>query len=300
MNRWWWIPAAIVLFFVGDRVGATLLEQLLDRSPQRFCQLYAGKLVGEIALAGNSRGVVDLHAPSIAEATGKTAVNLSHNGMTAEIARAIVDDYLQRNPKPKLLVIEVSLVTSETTEAGVLEYMPFWGHSQRLVDLGQKYCRDEVVAGDVTWLYRFNSELALRSLIYWARGRGDQGSGMNAALSSALVAETKALEPLKFEVFPQEVAALVETVKAARQAGVEVRLVLAPYLPAYADKITNFDAIVAQVSTATGAKVFDFSRAIQDTNMFADRVHLNPDGSRELTRLMVEAGVFKIDESAGG
>ena len=82
MKRWWWVLAAIVLFFIGDRVGATLLGQLLDRSPQRFCQLYAGKLDGEIALAGNSRGVVDLHAPSIAEATRKTAVNVSHNGMT--------------------------------------------------------------------------------------------------------------------------------------------------------------------------------------------------------------------------
>ena len=61
MKRWWWILAAIVLFFIGDRVGATLLGQLLDRSPQRFCQLYAGKLDGEVALAGNSRGVVDLH-----------------------------------------------------------------------------------------------------------------------------------------------------------------------------------------------------------------------------------------------
>ena len=141
-------------------------------------------------------------------------------------------------------MIEVSLVTSETTEAGVLEYMPFLGHSQRLVELGQKYCHDEVVAGDVTWLYRFNSELSLRSLIYWARGRGDQGSGMNAALSSALVEETKALEPLKLDVFPQEVAALAEMVKAARQAGVEVRLVLAPYLPEYAEKITNLDAMV--------------------------------------------------------
>ena len=56
----------------------------------------------------------------------------------------------------------------------------------------------------------------------------------------------------------------------------------------------------AQISAATGVKVFDFSRAIKDTNKFADRVHLNPDGSRELTRLMVEAGVFKIDEPAGG
>ena len=59
--------------------------------------------------------------------------------MTPEIARAIVEDYLEHNPKPKLLVIEVSFVTSETTEAGVLEYMPFWGHSKRLVELGAKY-----------------------------------------------------------------------------------------------------------------------------------------------------------------
>lgn len=300
MKRWWWVLGAIALFFIGDRVGAALLGQLLDRSPQRFCRLYAGKLEGEILLAGNSRGVVDFHTPAIAEATGKTAVNISHNGQTGLIARAIGEDFLQLSPQPKLMVIEVSLVTSETTEAGVLEYMPFWSHSQRLTDLGREYCHDEVIATDVTNLYQFNSELMLRSMIYLASGRSDQASGMNAALSPALVEETRRLEPLKLTVVDNELAALADLVKAAQSAGVEVRLVFAPYLPVYTEKITNLDEIIRQVSAATGLKVFDFSRAITDENLFADRVHLKPAGSRELIRLMQEAGVFEIAPANGG
>lgn len=300
MKRWWWVLAAIALFVIGDRVGAALLGQLLDRSPQRFARLYAGKLEGEIALAGNSRGVVDFHAPAIAEVTGKTAVNISHNGQTGLIARAIGADYLEFSSKPKLLVIEVSLVTTSTTEAGVLEYMPFWSHSRRLTELGRKYCHDEVIAIDVTNLYQFNSELMLRSLIYLASGRSDQGSGMSAGLSSALIEETRQLEPFKLEVVGEELAALADFVKAAQEAGVEVRLVFAPYLPMYAEKMTNLDEVVGQISAATGLKVFDFSRAIQDEKFFADRVHLNPAGSRELIRLMQEAGVFEIAPPTGG
>jgi hypothetical protein len=300
MKRWWWVLAAIALFFVGDRVGAALLGQLLDRSPQRFSRLYAGKLAGDIALAGNSRGVVDLHAPTIAEVTGTSAVNISHNGQTGQIARAIVEDFLELSPKPKLLVIEVSLVTSETTEAGVLEYMPYWSHSQRLTELGREYCHDEVIATDVTNLYQFNSELMLRSMIYLASGRSDQGSGMNATLSSALIEETRQLEPFKLEVVDDELVALADLVKAAQDVGVEVRLVFAPYLPMYAEKIINLDDVIRAVSDATGLKVFDFSRAIPDENLFADRVHLNPTGSRELIRLMQEAGVFEVAAANGG
>jgi lysophospholipase L1-like esterase len=292
MKRWWWIFAAIALFFVGDRVGGSLIGQLLDLSPQRFSRLYSGQLEGEIACLGNSRGVIDFNAPAIAKATGRPTVNLSHNGMTPKIALAIFEDYLERNKKPKLLVIEVSFVTVTTSKGGVLEYMPFWRHSDRLVDLGRAFSRDAVIAGEVTWLYRFNSELFLRSMIYLARGQSDQGATMNASLSSELLAQTQQLEPYPLNIDSQEVEALAAIVSAARAAGIEVRLVLAPYLPDFAKKITNLPEIQAQIFAATGLKVFDFSQALQDTKFFADRVHLNPAGAQEFLQRMLAAGVF--------
>lgn len=298
MKRWWWIFAAIVLFFVGDRLGGAIIGSLVDRSPQRFSRLYSGNLAGEIACLGNSRGVVDFHAPSIAEATGQPTVNLSHNGMTPKIAAAIFQDYLDHNPRPKLLVIEVSFVTGSTSKAGVLEYMPFWRHSPRLVELGNEYSREDVLAGEVTRLYRFNSELLLRSLIYLARGQSDQGSTMNATLSPELIAETKQLEPFPLEVDAQELAALAAIVDGARKAGIEVRLVLAPYLPEYAAKITNLPEIVAQISAATGLQVYDFSTALSDASMFADRVHLSPAGTGAFSQEMLKAGLF--DSGAAG
>ena len=268
MKRWWWILASIALFFIGDRLGAALIGSLLDRSPQRFSRLYTGQFQGEIACLGNSRGVVDFHAPSIAEATGRTTVNLSHNGMTPKIARAIFADFLDHNPKPKLLVLEVSFVTGPTSKGGVLEYMPFFRHSDRLVKLARQYSREAVIAGEITRLYHFNSELTLRSLIYLLRGQSDQGATMNASLSPELIEETKRLEPFPLKVDAQELEALVEIVDTARQAGIEVRLVFAPYLPAYADKMTDLDEVLAQIAQATGLQVFDFSRAVTDTNLF--------------------------------
>jgi len=297
MKRWWWILASIALFFVGDRLGAALIGQLLDRSPQRFSRMYTGQLQGDIACLGNSRGVVDFHAPSIAEATERPTINLSHNGMTAKIARAIFQDYLDHNPKPKLLVLEVSFVTGPTTKGAVLEYMPFWRHSDRLIELGREFSRDAVIAGEITRLYRFNSELTLRSLIYLARGQSDQGSTMNASLSPELIEETKQLQPFPLEVDARELEALVAIVAAARDASIEVRLVFAPYLPEYAEKMSNLDEVQAQIAAATGIKVFDFSRTLSDTGLFADRVHLNPAGAHEFLQQMLKAGVFALTDS---
>jgi lysophospholipase L1-like esterase len=296
MKRWWWILASIALFFIGDRLGAALLGSLLDRSPQRFSRLYTGQLHGEIACLGNSRGVVDFHAPSIAEAAGRSTVNLSHNGMTPKVARAIFADFLDHNPKPKLLVLEVSFVTGQTSKGSVLEYMPFFGHSKRLVELARQYSREAVIAGEISHLYRFNSELTLRSLIYLVRGQSDQGATMNASLSPELIEETKQLEPFPLEIFPQELEALVAIVDAAHNAGVEVRLVFAPYLPIYAEKMTNLDEVIAQISAATSRKVFDFSRSVTDTNLFADRVHLSPAGAQEFLQQMLKAGVFALTD----
>ncbi|MGD9637162.1 MAG: hypothetical protein AB7G28_10105 [Pirellulales bacterium] len=292
MKRWWWILAIIALFFVGDRIGAALIGSLVDRSPQRFSRLYSGRLDGQIAVLGNSRGVIDFRAPSIAEATGRSTVNLSHNGMTPRIAQAIFADFLEHNQKSELLVVEASFVTVDTSKGGVLEYMPFWSHSQRLIALGREFSRQDVIAGDISHLYRFNSELTLRSLFYLLRGQSDQGGAMEGTLTPELIEETKQLEPSPLEVFPEELEALVAIVNAARDAGIEVQLVFAPYLPQYAEKITNLPEVEARITAATGLAVHDFSRALDDTSLFADRVHLSPAGTQEFLQKMLTAGVF--------
>src|SRR5262249_38883200 len=159
MKRWQLILAVIVTFFVGDRLGGFTLEQLLYKSPQRFSKLYSGRLNAEIVCLGNSRGVVTLNTSIIPETTGRSAVNIRHNGMSAQIGRAIFADYLEHSEKPRTLVVEVSYVTTPTSRGQVSEYIPFWGRSERLEALGKEFCASSVGASQVTWLYRYNSEL---------------------------------------------------------------------------------------------------------------------------------------------
>jgi hypothetical protein len=292
MKRWLVVAAAIVVFFAGDRTGGLALDELLERSPQRFCRLYSGRMAADIVCLGNSRGMFSLAAPEIAKATGRTAVNISYNGMTVQIARALFADYVRDNGAPKLLVIEGSFVTTETGRGLVAEYKPWFNQSPGLLALGEKYCLSEANATQLTWLYRYNSELALRALYYLARRQSDQSPRMTGSISAKLLEEVEESEPAALEVQPDELAALKNLVSEARAAGTEVKIVFAPYLPAYADKITNLKSMMDEVSQATGSEVVDITHSISDTKLFADRVHLNPGGVAEATKLLLERGVF--------
>jgi hypothetical protein len=292
MNRWWQIAAIIAVFFIGDRAGGLVMDQLLERSPQRFCRVYAGTFNAEIVCLGNSRGMFTLAAPAITKATGRRAANISYNGMTVQIARAMFADYLAHDRMPKLLVIEASFVSTATDRGLVAEYKPFWNESPGLRALGEKYCPDEARACMLTWLYRYNSELSLRSLFFLARGQGDQSPTMSGAISAKLLEEVEQSASVELNVDAEEMAALKSLVEEARAAGIEVKLVFAPYLPAYADKISNLAAVMQQISAETRTEVVDLTHAISDPNKFADRVHLNSEGVAEVTKLLIERGVF--------
>ena len=75
--------------------------------------------------------------------------------------------------------------------------------------------------------------------------------------------------------------------------GIDVQLVYAPYLPAYAEKIENLDALLAELSQSLGQQVQDFSRSLSDTDDFADRLHMNPQGARKFTQQLLDRGVLQ-------
>jgi len=54
----------------------------------------------------------------------------------------------------------------------------------------------------------------------------------------------------------------------------------------------NLDQFLKQIGEGAGTEVIDLTRAIDDENVFADRVHLNGAGRQVLTKLLIARGVF--------
>src|SRR3972149_2718659 len=292
MNRWLMVALFLVTLFRSDRIGGALLENVLYRSPQRYSMLYEGRYRGEVVAIGNSRGVHVLDGALIEERAGTSVTNIGHNAMTPTVIRAIFNDYLEHNPPPKLLIVEASCVTSKTGRGLLLDYKPFWRRSARLRQLGESYSPNTATACQLSHLYRYNSEMYLRALSYWLRGRSDQQSFMYQRVTPSFIAAVEQMKPREFRIVPAELEALRGLIEDATEAGVNVKLIYSPVLPAYAERVTNLEQFLSDVSQATGREVQDYSGAITDASEFADRFHINRDGSRHITEIMIERGLF--------
>jgi hypothetical protein len=299
MARGWIIVLTVVLFFIGDRLGGSLLEHVLYQSPQRFPSLYGGRLDGDIVCIGNSRGVYALDLAMVEDRTGRSIVNISHNGMTPQIALALFSDYLEHNRKPELLIVELSFITTRTTPGVALDYKPFWNRSERLRKLSEGLSHRSVVASQLFHLYRYNSEIFLRAVAYWLRGKSDQAGFMNKDITPDLVAKTEQLETFRFKTVPEELDALKQLIALAHKEGIEVQVVLAPYLPIYAERISNLGELINDFTKSTGLEVMDMSTSIQPTDHFADRVHVNRRGTQAHTELLIRSGIFEPKRDPG-
>jgi len=286
------VIAFVGLLFAGDRLLARCLDALQARSGFRFSRVYAGGDVRyDVVVIGNSRGVNGFYAPGLQEATGRTVLNLSYNGMDTVVAEAIFLDFLDRYPAPKTLIVEPTNVLAEPGLESALK--SYAGHSARLRSLIASVDPVAARAGELTHLYRFNNELFLRALYYL--GGDDQGWINEYTIGEAQLQKLRAAPP-ETELPPlgeANLAALGRLVSAARAAGCEVRLVISPYLPVYRGKLFWWPQFIARLEAAAGAKVVDLSCAVADLGAFADRLHLNRRGVEPLLQRMRASGVLR-------
>jgi hypothetical protein len=292
MKRWSLVLATVAVFFVGDRLGAMLLERVTMSSPQRYSRLYSGRLAGDLLCVGNSRGVSLLDAELVEKATGQRLVNISGNGLSAQMVKALVEDYLDHQQPPKVIVIEASCVTTATGPGVVSDFKPFWSRSPRLSSLAEKYATTVATATQVTWLYRFNSELFLRSMYFLVRNKSDQFGLLSGQIPQALVREVEQMKPFNLELVPDELQALHDLIGDLRKRGVVVRLVYAPYLPQYAEKMSNLDDSLKKISESANLETIDLTRALTNDDLFVDRVHMNATGTGTLTQKLLDQNVF--------
>ncbi len=258
------------------------------RSQLRFSRLYHGGMDNEILIIGNSRGVNGFFAPLIQQRTGARTFNLSYNGMSAVVAEAVLDDYLDHNAQPRLIVFEVTNVYS--SEDALKDLALFRFASPRLEALQRAFDPEIAAACRVSRLITFNNELFLRSL-YYLRST-DQGWVNRGHIDAALLASVDTMHRVALALPPQNVAALVRSVNRARRDGIAVELVVTPFLRSYRAKIANFPQWKASLQARLGAPILDYSSAVSDDRDFGDRLHLNFTGSRVFLDRLVADGVF--------
>lgn len=285
MKHLCWLSAFFLLLFSGDRLAGHFLQKRIEKSQFRYSRLYAGHAQADILLVGNSRGL-NFFQPYIEKATGKTTFNLSYNGLPMDLAKVLVQDYLDRYPAPQKMVVDITNCdrVNDPLMAGFLAYS---NRSQRLDTLIHSRLPKVWWGGRLSSLFCLNNEIFQRALYY--AHTPDNNWLRDHVISEQLAAEA-GKEPYDLKIHPYLILQLKETVAAARAKGVEVKLVIGPYFPGF--RVSNLDALKNAAEQATGLPVRDYRQALGDTTAFSDFRHLNVKGSMAFIDLMIKDGVL--------
>lgn len=288
MRKALWIPACLLLFFIGDRLGGFILSKITAKSQFRYTRLYEGQAKADILFLGNSRGLI-FYQPYIEEITGKSTLNLSYNSMPIDLGRVVVTDYLEKYEKPELLVIDVTMCDRHNPQL-ISGFNTFSKYSEKLNALIKTKDEKSWYAGKLSNLYRYNSEVFQRTLYYL--GKSDEDWLNDRVISPTMEANIVNEEAVDLTIDDYLLTELEELIKTAEQKGVKVELVVNPYYPPYIKKMKTFFDFIGHIRARTNKKVKDYSRALTETNGFADYQHLNKEGSKQYMDLLLRDGVL--------
>ena len=297
-----WISSFLCLAFGGDRLAGYFLAKITDNSQFRYSRLYNSTEDADILFVGNSRGLT-FFQPEAERLTKVKTMNLSYNGMPADLAKCLVMDYLDRHAPPKVMIVDVTMCDRENDvlKSGFNLYTP---KSLRLDTLlrgmttgGDKFAGTKVVVGgNVSHLYRHNSEIFQRVLYH--RNKTDEDWLIDRVINEKAATDT-ALSSYKVRMFPNMVVHFKEMIDYAKSKGVEVKLVINPYFPAFAESAEMKDSFLiplkTSVETATGLPVHDFSTALTELDEIGDLQHANKKGSIRYMNILLEKGILSKD-----
>lgn len=283
------ILAVVLGFWAADRALSSCFKWLLLQSEFRYSQLFSGASEAEIVIFGNSRGVNGFYSPDLEKAFGEEVNNLSFNGLSAPMVEIMFSEYLNHNPAPEWLWLEVTCLHNTQMNGDVLQL--YGSVSERLQQVW--FEQEPMLASiqqHVAQTNRFSGEFFLRVLYYY--NKSDQ-SWINRYEIDPKFAQT--FRPSSAELRQWEdvdglgLEAIRKTIELAHAHGVEVKLVVTPYLPSYIEPADGYSSWVQKVENALGMEVIDLSSALDKNEYFADPIHMNLNGFRALQSKLLEA-----------
>lgn len=287
LRPWSYLVLVALLFFLGDRGLAYLLGEITSRGQFRFDELYRGGLRHDVLVVGDSRAVHSVFAPELSDRLCLSVFNMAYNGMSTEIAVALVEDYLAHNAPPKAVLIEISNTNFHNELLNDLRL--YADRSRNIADLIRRDDPAMMRWLRLSHLYAFNNEMLLRSLYYLSRSDQDWILSSGAHLEPALMAKLRADWYLPPESFAPNVAAMKRLIAELRARHIEPILYIAPYHPLYRRFFPRYPEWVQNLQAELGEDILDLSVALTDNDDFADVQHVNLNGSRAImNRLAAE------------
>ncbi|MBN1983006.1 MAG: hypothetical protein JW795_15850 [Chitinivibrionales bacterium] len=265
--------------------------KMVLESNNRFSLLYRGKLSPRIVILGNSRGVHSFYGPDIARSTGSEVLNLSYNGFSTEMCEAILSDYLEKNEKPSLIIVELSnLATGSDVITDLKMYSLV---SERITGMLRKYKRTLSFMCAISNLYYFNTELFLRNLYFMKHT--DQTWIQRNSIGSTLVHHIDEMNDFHMVALKSNLVSLVHINTMAQNHSIPIRYIITPYFPDYYfKKVVGFDRYIEDIQCVLGYEeiVWCYPTAITEHDKFADLQHSNYEGSKLLLSRLIKDGFF--------
>lgn len=278
----------LLAWFLGDRLLGMACDKAVLASQLRFSKIYNRTANADLLFFGDSRAVNTFHAPSIDALCGTRSLNLGYNGCSASLASLLFEDYLERNPSPHTVVLEVTCARQGDELLKNLKM--YEASSSRIAAALRSESPCIATACAVSALYAFNSEMFLRSLYYL---RSDDRSWVNRySINEALLqkAAQDAASPLPLEPpTPANLAAIARMGAICRERGIRFVGVVGPYLPDHAARLVNLSDWQERVHKATGLQIVDLSSALPYSTHFADTLHVNAAGAEALVPVIRNA-----------
>ena len=309
-----WIAAFFSIAFAGDRILGYFLQKTTDNSQFRYSRLYNSNEDADILFVGNSRGLT-FFQPEAERLTQQKTMNLSYNGMPADLAKCLVMDYLDHHKAPKVMIVDVTLCDRENDilKSGFNMYTP---KSLRLDTLlrgiqtknpktgtvEDAYAGTKVVVGgNLSHLYRHNSEVFQRVLYH--RNKTDEDWLIDRVIGEKAAKDT-AMSSYQVRMFLNMADHFKEMVDYAKSKGVDVKLVINPYFPAFAETSAIKDSFLLplknHIEALTGLPISDFSTALTERDEIGDYQHANKKGSIHYMNILLEKGIFTANNATIG
>lgn len=288
MKNFIWIFATIALAFIGDRAAGWVLGKLTSESNFRYSRMYSGNAEADILLAGNSRGLI-FYQPYIEEKTGLETINLSYNGMPMDLAKAVLMDYLDLY-QPKQMILDISMIDKRMDDRLVNTFNLYTPYSERLSNLLKERNKTFYNAGLFSHIYRYNGEVFKRALYYTQKS--DEDWLLDRVISEQMQKDVVSIDTFNYDFTEEMIFDLNELVEYAKSKNVDVKLVVNPYYPPFAERIFNKDELISEIKKITGMKVYDYANSVQGVDGFGDYQHLNKNGAREFLDKLISDGVM--------
>jgi hypothetical protein len=275
----------VFLSVIQFSLDSIFLNTLL-RSNFRFSEIYndSKSKKYDAVCFGNSRGVNSFFTPSINNVNSKF-YNFSYNGLNIQNISTLLMDFVDSNNTSKHVFIEISTIFNSNKENSFSKLNLYSSLSDRIGNGIKNSDYNLYLISKYLPLYKYNNELYYRVLYYL--NKSDQNWVNEYRISQSLIDKVNKMNDFDLQLNEKDLNELNRLLAFLNSKNIETTLYIAPYLPSYRSKISNYESNLKKIELYLNTEVLDLSLYITEQSYFADRVHTNKKGAILITKKLL-------------